>query len=200
MRIAVLYIISCVFLLLGCRRESKNVRQSEKESELYCSELFSEAIDLVYKGEETNFDRRLILDELIVYGDTSFVVDFPELSKDSDINLSDSLHFIYSKLRSFSSSIRRIKINTNCFEKLSFVSTEIEKKWHKWKSDGDDSAKFVPTYYYQFSTPYLSRDKKYLAIELHAHCFSLCGGGSVLLFKRENGEWVFYDKKSLWIS
>jgi hypothetical protein len=114
---------------------------------------------------------------------------------------------ILQDLDSISMKIQNVKVSalkwdSSLIDKATFITkedfqpTSKRRSWEWWES-------FYKRYnggYHQMSVPLFTNDFEYCFVIFWQKCWRLDGVGQIIVYKKENHEWILYAKIQTWIS
>jgi hypothetical protein len=190
-----IFLAGFIFVALSsCKSNHSNantVLQLDKDS----IEYINRCVEFIKEVRKENVsDTNYILEDkpsLLLYYNC-----IDDLLKDTETFTKEELNFIKNK-EYFSIS----KWTKEMFPNIKFVSSDTVKAIFSNNANGW-------TYFYKnfgrkfstFSVPIFLRNNTYCLFYSDNHCGWLCGGGSLILYKKENGKWVEIKSYCNWIS
>lgn len=178
--------LSCflILFLLGC---SSNIQKSEQKKYLEETKDFLQ-----------NFDSKkpYLLDS------KPFAFEYLECI---DAIKYDTLHFTRSEIIEIEKQAKTPKIKNwtkDLLKQATLVNHDTiknifadfkNKHWRYFRKNYGSS-------FNTYSAPIFLRNYTYCLFYFSNSCGGLCGGGSMVLYKKENGEWKSVDKYCMWIS
>ena len=202
-----------IFLVLAvcmffCNCKSKPNLQSNKDSIEFIKRVkqkkLSDTNSIEYVKQCVEFIKQVKHREL---SDTNFIlVDKPSwlhylncinsVLADTAIFTKEELNFIKNK-----EFVSISKWTKEMFPNIKIISSDTLATIFASDSDGwNYFYKNIGEGFCTFSIPIFLRNNTYCLFYFDEHCGSLCGGGSLDLYKKENGKWVIIKSYCSWVS
>lgn len=198
----IIYIILAIFLI-SCKQKPKELKQELKKV-LISEKLTYEVINYIIEStpkEEGFISNYLVYDNFPMSDEEIKSNDFMGISKmDTLFSKIDVKYILEQNKNRMNFSLKQSLIkNKTIIPNKKLVEFYIEKNgvknfWENYRKIYGDQG------FYSISQPLFSIDKKTVIISKGFHCGSLCGWGSTIILKKNNGKWKIISVLESWQS